>query len=341
VWELICDHRYQWGTIAADRSPWHSDGIASNVSPLPGQAGLRFASPQSRVAVPRKPGDPWSLLGGITVEITARLAQPTGTLVDAHQSFRMSLVGGVLTGAIPGQQISGAAIPVGRWVRMTFNQGGFNTIGCGFETLDGIGGEGGAALSLIPYSRVPPAGSAGLLIGGRIGDPSQRFTGDIASVRIWRLDPRSMQNGFLGRPLDPALSDCWGEFLRKLKEALRNDPECADRLRNILAVFQQNFQQALAQKSTAKIDEFRQLCREYRELWRAGLVGSAQMQALAARLRDWLKAEGLFSLDDPDFRPIAEHPCLKKLTGLLPSLDCDPQVQALIQAILGGPERKG
>ena len=339
MWELVCDHRYQWGTIAADRSPWHSDGIPSDVSPLPGQTGLQFSNPQSRITIPRKPGDPWGVLGGIVVEVTARMAQSTGTLIDAHQSFRMSVVGGILTGEVPGRQISGSDIPVGRWVRVSFSHNGFNQLGFGFETIGGIGGAGGGGASLIQYGQVPPVGPQGILIGSRIGDPSLRLKGDIASIRIWRIDPRSRQKEFLGRPFNSALSDCWAEFLRKLNEALRNDPKCVEWLLGFITAFHQNFQQALAQKSQEKIEEFRQMCREYRELWRAGQVGSPQMLALVARLRDWLKAEGLFSLDDPELGQIGEHPCMKKLSGVLPSLDCDPEVLALIRAIIGASDQ--
>jgi hypothetical protein len=336
VWELICDHRYQWGTIAADRSPWHSDGIPTDVSPLPGDAGLKFSNPQSQIAIPRKPHDPWGVLGGIVVEITARLAQPNGTLIDAHQSFRMSVAGGILTGEIPGRQFSGGDIPVGRWTRMSFNHNGFNTLGSGYETLGGNGGSGGGGATLIPYGQVPPVGPQGILIGSRIGAASQRLVGDIASVRIWRIDPQSRVNEFLGRPFNEALSECWSEFLRKLAEALRNDPKCAQWLVRFITAFYQKFQQALAQKSPAKIEEFRQMCREYRELWRAGQVGSPQTLALIARLRDWLRAEGLLSLDDPELMAMSEHPCMKRLSGSLPSLDCDPEVKALIEAIIVG-----
>jgi hypothetical protein len=336
VWELICDHKYQWGTIAADGSPWRTDGIASALDPLPGAGGLRFSKPQSQIVIPRRPGDPWNALGGIIVEMVARFAQPSGTLIDAHQSFRISLSGGVLIGEIPGQQISGGTIEVGRWVRLSFNHNGFNGMSYGFGVLETTGpGFGGGGVGIFPYSQVPPVGPQGILIGRKIGSPAQRFNGDIASVRIMRIDPRSMTDGFLGRPIDPAVADCWAQFLRKLRDALRSDPECADWLLNALTAFQLNFQQALAQKSEEKIKEFRQMCREYRALWSAGRVGSSQMRDLIARMRDWLKAEGLLDLHDPDLLSFAQSPCMEKIRRQLPSLDCDPEIKALIAAIIG------
>jgi hypothetical protein len=75
--------------------------------------------------------------------------------------------------------------------------------------------------------------------------------------------------------------------------------------------------------------------REYAELWRAGKIGSPEMSALAQEMRDWLKAEGLLSLDDPNLLEELKNPCFKTLIELLPTLDCDPQFQSLIRAILG------
>src|SRR5262249_39850764 len=159
-----------------------------------------------------------STLVGIMVEIVARPTQPNGTLIDADESFRMSFSGGVLVGEIPGQQISSnGSVDIGRWMRLSFNHNGFNSIGYGYDDLPPPGpGTAGGGVGIIPYSQVPPVGPRGILIGNRIGNPAQRFTGDIASVRIMRIDPDSMSGGFLGRPVDSGVADCWGEFWRKL-----------------------------------------------------------------------------------------------------------------------------
>jgi len=59
------------------------------------------------------------------------------------------------------------------------------------------------------------------------------------------------------------------------------------------------------------------------------------MKDLAARLRDWLKSENLFSTDDPDILGVFENPCMKNLTGAVGGLDCDADAQTLLKAILG------
>ena len=109
MWQLICDHRYEWADIAADRSPWGSNGISSSVTPLANVRALRFSSPASQIAIPRRPSDPWSSLDAIAVEVIARfLAQASGTLIDADNSFRVRVDNGALTGEASGRQVTSA-----------------------------------------------------------------------------------------------------------------------------------------------------------------------------------------------------------------------------------------
>ncbi len=337
MWELICHHEYCWGTIAADRSPWHSDGTPSTVAPLPGgQIGLHFSSPQSQIAVPRRPNDPWGYIRALIVEIQARF-QGAGTVIDADGSFRIRVDGqGSVFMDILGETYNLAQVPFGVWLHFSFRHDGMNQLGWGFDSwVLPDGGGGGAGGGGIKPGQVPGLGPKGILIGNRIGAPSQHLTGDIASVKIWRSNPNTISDGFLDRPFTPGLADCWAEFFRKLKEAPRRDPECAYWLANFVRAFQANLLAQISQMSADKIAEFKEMGREYADLWRAGKVGSPEMQALAKKMRDWLKAEGLLSLDDPDLLAELNNPCLKKLIKLLPSLDCDPDFQALIKAILG------
>ena len=62
--------------------------FASAVSPLPGgQVGLRFSSPQSEIAIPRRPNDPWGHIRALMIEIKARFAQGAGTIHRRRSQF--------------------------------------------------------------------------------------------------------------------------------------------------------------------------------------------------------------------------------------------------------------
>ena len=164
MWELICHHEYCWGTIAADRSPWHSDGIASAVSPLPGgQVGLRFSSPQSGIAIPRRPNDPWGHIRALMFEIKARFAQGAGTVLDADNSFRIKLNNQRVIVELPGRTYELADVPLGVWLHFSFSHDGFNTsagastLGCSLTEAE-VPQEAGA-ISLETCKASAPRGS--------------------------------------------------------------------------------------------------------------------------------------------------------------------------------------
>jgi hypothetical protein len=175
VWGLICHHDYCWGTIAADRTPWHSDGIPTAVTPLPaGQVGLHFSSPQSQIAIPRRPNDPWAYIRALTIEIRAKF-QGTGTLIDADGSFRISVdsQGNVIM-EILGETYSLAEVPLGIWHHFSFTHNGLNAIGWSFDSwVFPDGGGGAAAGGGLELGQVPRGRPEGRLIGNRIGAPSQ------------------------------------------------------------------------------------------------------------------------------------------------------------------------
>lgn len=349
MWELICHHQYCWGTIAADRSKWRSDGHAASVVPLSGGAGLRFATQQSRVIIPRKDGDAWGSMRAVRVEIVASRPPGAGfgqlagggTLIDADQSFRVSFDGGLQEVIIEmlGQAVSFRpdGLPTDNWVTISFWHDGVNQLhyGWSYSLASGLGeGMGGGSPFYVP-GQVPPVGPEGVLIGNRIGAPAGYLNGNIHSVRIWRLDPETMTKTFLARPFTPSQIDCWIKFKKKLDEAVAKDPECAAWLVQTLGQIRADFLQRLSQKPPEKVAEFRAMCTAYQELWAAGKVGSPEMKALAARLRDWLKSEHLFAADDPDLQGTLSNPCIRNLTAAVGGLECDPQTQALLNAIMG------
>jgi hypothetical protein len=338
MWDLICYHAYIWGTIAADRSRWHSDGLPYGVAPLAG-GGLRFSTPQSRVTIPRRNGDPWGAMGALRVEIVASSQQGGGTIVDADSCFRVSFDGPqTIVVEILGYTLNVAimGLPLGNWVRFTFWHDGVNQLDYDYAFALPNGGFGGSVLSPTNLpGQVPAVGAQGVWIGNRIGSPNNHLNGNISSVKIWRADPDAIITTFLGRPFTPPVLKCWGDMIGKISEVAGNDPVCARWLADLIEQQQNQLVARLGQKSPDKLAEFYRMCNAYQQLWSGGKVGSAEMQALMVRLRDWLKNEGIFSADDPDLRATLQNPCIGKFAGAAGGLDCDPDAQALIKAILG------
>jgi len=348
MWELICHHQYAWGSIAADRSKWRSDGHAASVVPLPGEAGLRFPTRQSRVVIPRRSADAWGSMRAVRVEVVASRPQGAGaghlggggTLIDADQCFRLSFDGlHEIIIQILGQTASFRfdSLPAGNWVRIYFLHDGVNQLhyGWSYTLASGLGEGGGGGSPFFVPGQVPAVGPEGVLIGNRIGVPAGYLNGNIQSVKIWRLDPQTMIKTFLGRPFTPSQLDCWIKFKKKLDEAAAQNPECAAWLGQTLGQIKQDFLQRLSQKTPEKVAEFRAMCEAYQKLWAAGKVGSPEMKALVVRLRDWLKTEHLFSADDPDLQGTLSNPCIRNFTAAVGGIECDPQAQALLNSILG------
>ena len=338
--ELICYHKYIWGTIAADRSRWHSDGFPYGVTPvaLPG-GGLKFSTPQSRVVIPRRDGDPWGTMGALRVEIVASSLEGGGTIVDADGCFRVRFAGPqTIVVEILGYTLSVLidGLPLGNWVRFNFWHDGVNQLDYDDEYVvpSGGQGEGFASPTTLP-GPVPPVGPQGVWIGSQIGNPNNHLNGNISSVKIWRLDPESMVPPFLGRPFTPPLLKCWGDLIDRLRQAAAGDPECAAWWNNLIEQQQRQLVARLGQKSPDTLAELYQMCKAYQQLWSAGKVGSAEMRALMVKLRDWLKREGIFSADDPALQRTLQNPCMAKFVGAAGDLNCDPDAQALIKAIIG------
>ena len=67
------------------------------------RVGLRFSSPQSRVTIPRRPNDAWGHMRALMIEIKARFAQASGTVIDADNSFRIKLNNQLVIVELPGR----------------------------------------------------------------------------------------------------------------------------------------------------------------------------------------------------------------------------------------------
>jgi hypothetical protein len=340
VWEVIGNYSLRWPSLAIDASPWRCDAFPSpSLELAPDGLGFRFTGAQDRIAIKRTDTGPWGTLGGIRVEAKVRLSNFRGYLIDGGDSFSMYLASGLLICSGYGRDVintysSQISIPVGQWVKLTFEHNGFN----GMRILidDQVAATSGA------INAVPGAGPSGVAIGNAVATNNGYFLGDIDSVLIWRLDPETMVKNFFARPLTPELADCWTEFFRSLNEAFRNNPDCARWLVNVIEQLIKAFRQALIQKSEAKRKELTDMHDAYSALWREGKVDDPQMTALAKRMRAWLEAEDVIDPADPALRHIFDHPCFELLLRQLSPLSCDPQVLALLQSLVQeGRDAKG
>ncbi|MBV5324098.1 MAG: hypothetical protein J0626_01860, partial [Rhodospirillaceae bacterium] len=111
--------------------------------------------------------------------------------------------------------------------------------------------------------------------------------GEFDEVKIWRLDPSIMDRQFFERIVDPSVADCWQRFFRSLAKALRDHPDCAARIHQLLAAMVYGNRQAIAATSPEIRQRYIQTCDRYLELWRTNLLDGPNMNVL---LTDWRAA---------------------------------------------------
>ena len=263
----------------------------------------------------------------------ARFFDPWGTLISGDSSFQLDVRGGgVLTGEAGGDvidtSVSGIPIQEDVWHNITFVHNGLNAMAL---FIDGQNAASGPAAH-----EVPGVGPAGVFIGAPtpLGDQFW-LSGEIASVRVWRIDPRSMNRGFTDRTLDPDVAKCWAALAQALKEALQGDPDCSAFLEGGVSQLLAGVNTTLKGMTAANIEVFSALCREYRLLWQANMLDTPQMQEFMARFIRFSKQHGLFSTDPQSYSHIINSPCFQKVLSHLPPLNCDPQAVALVKFLIG------
>src|SRR5581483_8498990 len=237
-WELICDHTYTGiPGVVVDRSPSaaspgqmigldDTDFLKDGASA--GSGAVRFYKPGS-VHVPTEKA-PWRALGAIKGEVTLR-RQPAATafLLDGD-TFEFHIRSDALVAWFSSYPLQYAEIvssfdaigpqpyqiPVGQWVTLRFMHDGVGRLEL---CADGavIARKAGS------YAPVDAPGTSGLNIGNTrtLGSP---LNGEIDTVRIWRFNPRKLQDDFAGRPMDPKTEECWTHFWQEMQAAFARHP---------------------------------------------------------------------------------------------------------------------
>ena len=241
LWELICHHTYGGlPGVVVDLSPraashgqafglddgdFLTDGLGT------GSGAVRFYKPDGRVRVPTE-AIPWQSIVGVKAEVILRRQPSLGFIIDSD-AFQFHIRGNTLDTPVawfssyPQQysEISPAfdpvgptpyRIPAGQWVTLGFMHDGFGTMELYAD------GQVVAQRSGV-YGPVTAPGGAGLSIGNaRTG--GLFFNGEIDEVKIWRLNPRRIEDEFYSRPMDRETIECWKRFQARDRRRVSTPP---------------------------------------------------------------------------------------------------------------------
>jgi len=356
LWELICHHTYR-GTpgVVADLSPsGASHGLAQGLASgdfltdgaMPGSGAVQFYKASGRIHIPAE-ADPWRALGGIKGEVTLR-RNPSGSgFLIASNSFQFYIRSDMLNGwfsSYPLQyaQVNSAwdpvaapyLVPASQWVTLGFLHDGFGTMEL-YADGQVVARRSGS------YAPVNPADGYGVSIGNSLSG-GDFANGEIDEVKIWRLNPRRLNENFFARPMDDEAAECWKRFLAEIAEAFRRHPDCAERLIAAFGSAMDNIIRLAMSKGPETRSRLEASAREYQRLWRAGEVDSPEMAKLFADMIAWLKLAGVDLTTDPALAALANSECLRLILTEINPPDCDKQAIRLLESIadsLGGSGR--
>lgn len=347
TWELICHHTYA-GTpgVVYDRSPARSShGMALNLADgdfltdgaAAGSGAVRFYASSGVVHIPCTAPE-WQWIAGIKGEVTLRREQATqGFMIDsgAFQFFVRSNALNAWFASTPPQyaQINSAwdalgkpyAVPVGKWVTLGFLHDGFGTMELSANGQVIARKEGA-------YRPVNAPGSGGVAIGNAFAGGAQA-EGQIDDVKIWRLNPRKLDQEFRDRPMSPEAAECWRAFLRALNEARRRHPECADQVARMMIEATTGLRRSLQAQPPIVRQRLATLQRRYRTLWRAGNIGGPEMAKVFEALIALLRRAGAAPDRDPAVLALVNADCFRRILADLKPLDCDRQATRLVKSI--------
>lgn len=351
LWELICHHSYRGiPGVVVDLSPRGAshgqvfgldDGDFLADGAAPGSGSVRFYKQDGRIRVPTE-ATPWQSIVGIKGEVTLRRQPSLGFIIDSD-AFQFHLRGNTLDMPVawfsshPAQyaEISTVfdsvgptsyRVPAGQWVTLGFMHDGFGTMELYAD------GQVVARRSGV-YGPVKAPGGAGLSIGNTLRSGGLSCNGEIDELKIWRLNPRRIEDEFYARPMDRETAECWRRFRREIKEAFQRHPDCAKQLGSLVkSAVDSLIRQANAQGPETQSRVLR-AAKEYNRLWRDGKVDSPEMADVFLDLIGWLRIAGVAPEDNAALVALKSSPCWQLILDELTPFDCDRQFMTLLRTV--------
>ncbi|MGH6825982.1 LamG-like jellyroll fold domain-containing protein [Methyloceanibacter sp.] len=351
LWELICHHTYRGiPGVVVDLSPsgashgqvfglddgdFLADGLAT------GSGAVRFYKQDGRIRVPTE-ATPWQSVVGVKGEVTLRRQPSIGFIIDSD-AFQFHIRGNTLDmpvawfGGYPNQNAEISTvfdsvgpqpyrIPSGPWVTLGFMHDGFGTMELYAD------GEVVARRTGV-YAPVKSPGGAGLSIGNALSSGGLSCSGEIDDVKIWRLNPRRIDDEFYSRPMDRQTAECWKRFRQQIEDAFQRHPDCAKQIGRLVQEAVDSFiRQANAQGPETQSRLLR-AAKEYNRLWREGKIDSPEMADVFIDLIGWLRIAGIAPDDNAALASLKNSACWQLILGELTPLDCDRQFMTLLRVV--------
>jgi hypothetical protein len=342
-WELILYHTYT-GTpgMVFDQSPGRgSHGVAVNLADgdflsdgaSPGSGAVNFQS-DSMIRVPTT--TTWHPLGGLRAEVVCIRDAASGVdaMIDGG-SFRFYLRGngfGAWFNSSPYQYAEIRShfdafdpafnVPAGQWMTLGFMHDGASTMELSFN---------GSTVARISRPLWPINSTTSVTIGSFSStgtNDTSGMSGRIDDVKIWRINPHRVDEEFTSRPVDESVKECWSEWSRALGVVLKENRDCAIRLRDLLVrAIASVIRDGLNHGDLTRA-RWQTASDTYRQLWSEGNL--ADIVPLMADLVSYLQLTGLDPTQNPEVVALLNDSCLQTILSKSPRMDCDRQFSDMI-----------
>lgn len=337
--ELIIDHDYTWKGMPADKSPYRNHGKAINISGAPdgitpGSGVVMFPADDSRILVPHTVM--WNRLVALRIDILAKLdtvARSSVALIAGHRSFNFGIFEGALEASFENttgnnRYVRSSSkyapdhyyhpVPINKWVHLGFYHDGISKMRLFIDyTLVGEASINGS---------IPPVHSKGVVIGNRIETDGYQFPGQIDRVQIWRLNPKTINRQFPGRPIPEQTVKYWQKYINNTIEQMRSNSENDKILKNQIKLFHTIFIRTLFLLSNDNLMKVYTIISEYAYLWYSGAIDSQRMEKVLYTWAAALHEQGINLGTDPDYQTFVSF-------IIFAGMHCDPRIATFIQLV--------
>jgi len=171
-----------------------------------------------------------------------------------------------------------------------------------------------------------------LAIGNRLNG-TNGVSALIDDVKVWRLNPRRVDDNFRRRPVFNDVSTNWSNWGRILVLVFKDDPECLVEIRGLLEAALRALRRAVP--TDEGYDHWEQSGLEYQKHWAANHL--YEIAPIATATLHWLREHGVEPMELPEVKVLLQSRCFKKLVDhTIPPNTSDPAFHNMILGIAQG-----
>jgi hypothetical protein len=317
-WELVLDHSYAGVPgVIFDQSPARAghgtaigiadaDFLIDGSGPRSGAVRLRGGNRSIHANL----GEQWAVTGGVAIDIvcSSEAIEHNGTLIES-EVFNLEVSSPrTFQGWV---QTQGGSVGFADPEPYQGELAEWNTVSLlfdGWQFLD-VSINGSLALSFPDRGNYwPLLGGQHIAIGNRLNG-TDGLHGVIDDVKIWRLNPRRVDDNLRHRPVFNDVSTAWSNWGRSVVLVFKDDPECADEVRHLMEQAIGALRRAVPTDDA--YDRWEADAQQYATAFTANKLHL--IPPIATATLHWMRDQGIEPMNLPELQALLRSRCFKKV----------------------------